>query len=87
MCSSSSSRSAISLTVSPSALSSAGPRPEGARSSPLAAAAKTLRAETGPRMPARRAARTTAGADPAASSVPLLRASCSSAPSPSEIGM
>src|ERR1700728_1302823 len=58
-----------------------------ARSSPLAAAAKTLRAETGPRMPARRAARTTAGADPAASSVPLLRASCSSAPSPSEIGM
>ena len=51
-----------------------------ARWSPLAAAAKTRRADTGPRMPPRRAARTTPEADAAASTVPRLRASCSSTP-------
>jgi hypothetical protein len=57
-----------------------------ARSSPAAAASKTRRAETWPRMPARRAARTTAGADAAASSGPRRRASPGSAPCPPEIG-
>jgi len=58
-----------------------------ARSSPLAAAVNTRRAETWPRMPARRAARTTAGADADASSAPRRRASAGSVPSPPDIGM
>jgi len=58
-----------------------------ARSSPRAAAAKTRRADTGPRIPRRRAARTMPEADAAASSVPRLRASCSSPPEPPDSGM
>ena len=58
-----------------------------ARSSPRAAAAKTRRADTGPRIPPRRAARTMPAADAAASSVPRLRTSCSSAPAPPDSGM
>ena len=57
-----------------------------ARSSPRAAAWNTRRAETGPRMPPCRAARTTPEADAAASSVPRLRASLSSAPAPPDSG-
>jgi hypothetical protein len=58
-----------------------------ARSSPAAAASNTRRADTGPRMPPRRAARTIPEAEAAASSGPRLRASCSSAPAPSDSGM
>jgi hypothetical protein len=58
-----------------------------ARASPAAAASKTRRADTEPRMPPRRAARTTPDADAAASSVPRFRASCSSAPAPPDSGM
>jgi len=58
-----------------------------ARPSPAAAASKTRRADTGPRIPPRRAARTIPEADAAASSVPRLRASCSSVPAPPDSGM
>jgi hypothetical protein len=58
-----------------------------ARSSPLAAASKTRRADTGPRMPPRRAARTIPDADAAASRIPRLRASRESEPAPPDSGM
>jgi hypothetical protein len=58
-----------------------------ARWSPAAAASKTRRADTGPRIPPRRAARTMPEADAAVSSVPRLRTSCSSAPAPPDSGM
>ena len=51
-----------------------------ARAPADAAAVNTRRAETWPRMPARRAARTTAGAETDASSAPRLRASAGSVP-------